>query len=1201
MALISACLFGFSQTALSAAGADITVCGSGGADYTTIQSAINASHDGDTLLICDGTYRENLSVMNRNITIKSEHGADYTTIRPPSQSMSMGGGCPMHSKPNTILFQNDSIGCTLDGFTITGSSGKTAIYARSNLTVQNCVISNNNAGSSAYGGGLGSNGSVLIKIINTSFSGNQAKYGGAVYINTGATVIISGSTFTNNSASYLGGAIDFNSVTSDSTLTDSTIDSNSAAYSGGGIYINNSKINVVKCDIKNNIAKGSGTNGGGAVFINGSGGDSDFTNCLITGNKASSKGGVAYGNTSTKLSFINCTMVDNSADVQGGALYIHSYGNFDVHNSIFWGNSSPDGNNCYIRNYNDTSLTISNSIYNSVSSFTGKAPILTDNFTTNPDLTADYHLQITSTSAIDHADSAYAPSDDIDGDSRPQGTGPDIGADEYLSLGVPVDHYSISHSGHGITCAGEPVTITARDASGAVFPVAADTQITVTTTPASGSWGLTSGSGAFTNNGSGTATYTIPAGESSVVLNYANTTVGTYSFDVIDKDAKTEAPDQDPSITFSNAGLRFYADGTAAANYNKIGLNNKIQIGGKSSNRAPNGETLYLRAIQTNTNTMKCEARASGAINVDMGYECVNPGTCAGSNLVGITIGTANLSCPNGTPSNTAIAGNDSGSVNLTPVALHFDANGTAAFSMVYCDVGQIRLHASLTLAASPADNEPEVTLTGTSNTFTNVPFGYDVSALTAAGAQAPGAANANGSIFTRAGSNFMVSVRTVLWQSADDQNHDGIPDGHTDNNPANNADLSDNQAAANFGQENTPETIPLTADLISPAAGTPGVLSVSNISGFTNGSGSTQTNYSEVGIMEIKAGGAGNYIDTPDNAIGKSGYVGRFIPDHFTVTPNSPTFANSCPAGNFTYLGQPFAFTVNPVYTVTAVNTSGAVTKNYGGAATNEDFWKLTTPTITTAYYSDQVGGGIIFSATNPGSAAFSGNAGYNGTGSLTVSGAALVYNRPAVPLNPFNAKVSLTLTDVDLTDTDSVCYDPDGDGTCDPLTIADVGGTELRWGRLKLSNSFGTELDDMRMSLVAQHYTGSKFVTNISDSCSAVSVTLGSYSGNLNSGETCIQDNGSPGLSGAGCTNAGPLTEQFSKPPTLGDFNLCLKAPGNNNHGSVKLSTSCAAWLKYDWDNNSATSDTAPTGTATFGIFRGNDRIINFMEINK
>ena len=44
--------------------------------------------------------------------------------------------------------------------------------------------------------------------------------------------------------------------------------------------------------------------------------------------------------------------------------------------------------------------------------------------------TGDYHLQ-GSSSAIDRASARYAPSNDLDGNHRPMGAGPDIGAYEF--------------------------------------------------------------------------------------------------------------------------------------------------------------------------------------------------------------------------------------------------------------------------------------------------------------------------------------------------------------------------------------------------------------------------------------------------------------------------------------------------------------------------------------------------------------------------------------------------------------------------------------------------------------------------------------------------------------------------------------------------------------------------------------------------
>ena len=50
-------------------------------DYSTIQGAVDAASSGDTIIVKDGTYNENVVVSKDNLTIKSENGADFTTVK----------------------------------------------------------------------------------------------------------------------------------------------------------------------------------------------------------------------------------------------------------------------------------------------------------------------------------------------------------------------------------------------------------------------------------------------------------------------------------------------------------------------------------------------------------------------------------------------------------------------------------------------------------------------------------------------------------------------------------------------------------------------------------------------------------------------------------------------------------------------------------------------------------------------------------------------------------------------------------------------------------------------------------------------------------------------------------------------------------------------------------------------------------------
>ena len=49
-------------------------------DYTVIQTAIDAITDGDTVMVYDGTYTENITIVSKNVILKTANGAGSTII-----------------------------------------------------------------------------------------------------------------------------------------------------------------------------------------------------------------------------------------------------------------------------------------------------------------------------------------------------------------------------------------------------------------------------------------------------------------------------------------------------------------------------------------------------------------------------------------------------------------------------------------------------------------------------------------------------------------------------------------------------------------------------------------------------------------------------------------------------------------------------------------------------------------------------------------------------------------------------------------------------------------------------------------------------------------------------------------------------------------------------------------------------------------
>ena len=319
------------------------------------------------------------------------------------------------------------------------------------------------------------------------------------------------------------------------------------------------------------------------------------------------------------------------------------------------------------------------------------------------------------------------------------------------------------------------------------------------------------------------------------------------------------------------------------------------------------------------------------------------------------------------------------------------------------------------------------------------------------------------------------------------------------------------------------------------------------------------------------------------------SGNVGRFYAHHFTTALNTPTFATSCAAGSFSYIGETFGYSNQPVITLTARALAGEIAENYVGGFFKIDSTSLSAPlyasTPATLDTSGLPAGDPIIAETGA------------GTGTLTFgSGGGLFYTR-STEQAPFDADIRLS---IDVADTD-------GAAASNPIVFGAAGGmlfdsgAEMRYGRGRMQNAYGSELVNLALRFRTEYFVNAAtgFVPNVDDSCtSPVSLSFIAFTDNLAPGETCVFDTGAPGSSGAGCAAAGPPALLYRAPPLGGDFNLHLQAPGDNNDGSTTIRADVPGWLEFEWDNALPGLED-PVGTAVFGIFSGSDRRIYIREL--
>ncbi|MCR4304740.1 MAG: hypothetical protein NUV63_11050 [Gallionella sp.] len=704
-------------------------------------------------------------------------------------------------------------------------------------------------------------------------------------------------------------------------------------------------------------------------------------------------------------------------------------------------------------------------------------------------------------------------------------------------------HVSINAPATAMSLTEIPVAIAPHTAAHVALTAAGT--LNLSTSTGTGDWTIGSGTGTLTPGAanSGLATYTFGAAESSATLGFTSQSAGTVTLNVADSfgtDMLLSAPVGEVANTITFSAASFVFTGSACTHNVTFGTAGQCALVTWSPHIAGQAlANIYVTSVNAAGVPARLHPTQVRTRDMQFGLSCHDPIANAG---VQATFSAAAVALPlcqaNGaTPATWTAAATLSfpgGSPSVGPYSFNYD------------DVGKVEFWMRNSAATSEL---------GSSGLLVVKPAGFVLSGIqrTSDSFANPGAANAAGSAFVKAGDAFTVTVTAVNSAAA---------------------------ATPNYGKEVTPESVKLTSDLV-PALGLTNNPAITGTFGSFAGGAATGTAFAwdEVGIITLTPSVLdADYLGAGDTAGTVTGNVGRFYAHHFAVTPDAPPIDNRadlCSGGvlisdgvtpcvpDFTYMGEQ----MDANFTLTAQSLSNTTTQNYAGA-----FAKLD-PTAA----ANPLGLGAVDSAVPtylsarldtslPASGSFL-------TGNAAVT-APLSITRLAAADGPY-AALDIGIAPVDSDGVIMGAFDLDTDATAGN-DHALIGTTEVRYGRTKLSNAHGSELLPLTIAATAQYWDGAAFVTSATDSISIFAATLGvtgvsdsNYQKNLNSGETSV------------------ITPPASVVFVNGVASYRLSAPGANNNGSVDMTISVPGYLP-----------TSAVARATFGVYKGANEFIYLRE---
>jgi predicted outer membrane repeat protein len=374
------------------------------ADYPTIQQGIDASADGDTVLVQPGTYVENVDFNGHNILL----GSLFLTTGDTSyieQTVIDGdsAGSVVTFVDNSFVNPTLITGFTIqNGFAISGAgihcyqsnpiishsiiSNNMAITRGGGIRIDDSepliydnVITNNTAIHTGKGGGIYCLESDAIVRKNRITNNNVYASGGGIFCTSNIYVLIDSNLIENNYAAW-GGGID--SYHSDIEISNNTIRQNTCEYRGGAIKCSDSTVILINntiiennsfgygggiyCDsleiyIIGNTISGNNATGGYGGGICGVDADISIESNIIRENSCYNSGG-GISNTVCNVSIID-NIIDNNTAAGGGGM-INAYSTTFIYGNII-SNNNADYSGGGIRSHNNQ-WSYRDNIYNNI-------------------------------------------------------------------------------------------------------------------------------------------------------------------------------------------------------------------------------------------------------------------------------------------------------------------------------------------------------------------------------------------------------------------------------------------------------------------------------------------------------------------------------------------------------------------------------------------------------------------------------------------------------------------------------------------------------------------------------------------------------------------------------------------------------------------------------------------------------------------